>query len=504
MPCDQLQFDPANARKHPEPQLAQLRASLKSYGQRKPVVANRRTGTVEAGNGMLQAALSLGWSHLAAVYVDDDPATAVGFAIADNRIPEGAEWDTAALDALLRTCQTGDSELAAMFAKLAEEQKIIPAEPAPSVNGDGVDLLSEVADEDGLDLLFKAPFPYFGGKARVARAVWKRFGDVPNFIEPFFGSGAVLLNRPAPLGGVETVNDRDGLVANFWRALQAEPDEVTKWADWPVNENDLHARHAWLVARKDSLQTKLEGDPKFFEVKVAGWWVWGMACWIGSGFCSGQGPWRRVQDKDGQWVLANDAEPTKGAWRQLVHLSDAGLGVNRKLVHLGDAGRGVNRQRVHLSDAGRAGLGEQGLLAWMRALAERMGRVRVCCGDWTRVCGGKTGDALKHFFAAGQTCGIFLDPPYSAEAGRDATLYRQEDLAVAHAVREWAIEHGNDKRLRIALCGYEDEHKLPKGWKCLAWKTAGGFASQGKSGKNRGKANAFRERIWFSPHCMET
>jgi hypothetical protein len=26
----------------------------------------------------------------------------------------------------------------------------------------------------------KAPFPYMGGKSRIAREVWRRFGDVPN------------------------------------------------------------------------------------------------------------------------------------------------------------------------------------------------------------------------------------------------------------------------------------------------------------------------------------
>jgi hypothetical protein len=36
------------------------------------------------------------------------------------------------------------------------------------------------------------------------------------------------------------------------------------------------------------------------------------------------------------------------------------------------------------------GLGERGLLEWMRALAERVRRVRVCCDDWTSVCGGKS------------------------------------------------------------------------------------------------------------------
>ena len=42
----------------------------------------------------------------------------------------------------------------------------------------------------------KAPFPYFGGKSKVAGEVWRRFGDVPNYVEPFAGSTAVLLKRP--------------------------------------------------------------------------------------------------------------------------------------------------------------------------------------------------------------------------------------------------------------------------------------------------------------------
>lgn len=102
----------------------------------------------------------------------------------------------------------------------------------------------------------KAPFPYFGGKSRVAGMVWRRFGDVPNYVEPFFGSGAILLGRPyynATAGRftgkgwrTETVNDASVYLTNFWRAVSAEPERVAELADWPVSEIDLHARHAWL------------------------------------------------------------------------------------------------------------------------------------------------------------------------------------------------------------------------------------------------------------------
>src|SRR6202040_598276 len=103
--------------------------------------------------------------------------------------------------------------------------------------------------------------PWFGGKSRVADLVWERFGYVPNYVEPFFGSGAVLLARPhEPC--IETVNDLDCFVANFWRAVQQDPEAVAHWADSPVNEADLHARHQWL-ANREEFREKMKTDPDY-------------------------------------------------------------------------------------------------------------------------------------------------------------------------------------------------------------------------------------------------
>lgn len=93
----------------------------------------------------------------------------------------------------------------------------------------------------------KSPFPWFGGKSRAAEIIWNRFGEVPNYCEPFAGSLAVLLFRPTE-PGIETVNDLDRYVANFWRAVQSDPEAVAAHANWPVNEVDLEARHYWLVS----------------------------------------------------------------------------------------------------------------------------------------------------------------------------------------------------------------------------------------------------------------
>jgi len=65
-----------------------------------------------------------------------------------------------------------------------------------------------------------APFPYFGGKAKIAADVWTAIGQPAHYIEPFFGSGAVLLARPnyTATAHTETVCDKDGHLANGWRA----------------------------------------------------------------------------------------------------------------------------------------------------------------------------------------------------------------------------------------------------------------------------------------------
>ena len=105
----------------------------------------------------------------------------------------------------------------------------------------------------------KAPFPYFGGKSRVAHLVWKYLGQPKHYIEPFFGSGAVLLQRPDynPEQHVETVNDKDGFVCNVWRSLKFSPEKTAEWADWPVNHADLSARRLKLVKSEGYLLENL-------------------------------------------------------------------------------------------------------------------------------------------------------------------------------------------------------------------------------------------------------
>jgi len=192
----------------------------------------------------------------------------------------------------------------------------------------------------------------------------------------------------------------------------------------------------------------------------------------------------------------------RGVSRRLPHLRENGQGVSRKLPHL-DNERGVSRKRPISGTDSQGACGDyaQHVLNQIARLSDRLRRVRVTCGDWARVVTPSAASYTPSEIAA--TVGVFLDPPYSAEADRNMTCYATESGTVAHDVRAWCAAAGTDRRLRIALCGYEGEHdELQRlGWAVLGWKTKGGMANTTKQESAQGKLNEARERIWFSPAC---
>jgi len=294
----------------------------------------------------------------------------------------------------------------------------------------------------------KAPFPFFGGKSKVAPIVWKGLGKVTNYVEPFAGSLAVLLNNPEP-AKIETVNDIDCFITNFWRAVSKEPEAVAKWADEPVHEADLHAKHRWLTSpATDEFRIKMSTDPDYYDVKIAGWWVWGMGASI-----------------PGNW------------------LQQRGL---NSMPMLSSAGGGVHGLTQEIPE-------------WFKKLQERLRRVRVCCGDWAKVLTPAVTHKNKGLIPKDIT-GVFLDPPYDLK-GRVKKVYQQDEDIFSQVCR-WAIENGDNPRMRIVLCGYDGDHGIPDTWETYSWTTNGGMANQAL-GDSRGKDNKATERIWFSPHCLK-
>lgn len=370
----------------------------------------------------------------------------------------------------------------------------------------------------------KSPYPYFGGKSRAAELIWSRLGtDITNYVEPFLGSAAVWLGRPSGLTCDAVVNDLDGNVANFWRSMKMYPEQVANAANNPINEADLHARHLWLITNLPKLTPRLMADPEYCEPRTAGWWAWGIASWIGGGFCNGEGPWGALVDEEGVPYLGKLSDGP-GVSKPIPMPSGGNRGVHRKMPQVGASG--VNQDLVDL-DGARAGVARPmpsltsnlgvnanipggvpyqvpqipgsvgvnarglgptdssrlaGLMSWFERLQEAFRMVTVVCGDWSRICTVST-------MTRSGVCGVILDPPYS----QTDAVYAHDSSTVAHDVRKWCVENGANPLIRIAMCGHEGEHHELEdhGWAVTTWNKAGGY--QGSDD---------RERIWFSPHCL--
>jgi len=129
------------------------------------------------------------------------------------------------------------------------------------------------------------------------------------------------------------------------------------------------------------------------------------------------------------------------------------------------------------------------------ALSERLRFVKVCCGDWSCVCGG-------NWQAENPPCGIFFDPPYGSKL-RKGKVYEYDCSMVSTGVEKYVLGIGENKNIRIVVCGYEGEYEklIQGGWRVIPWKAGGGY----RSGTHKYKDplhNRLKERLFLSPHCL--
>ena len=72
----------------------------------------------------------------------------------------------------------------------------------------------------------KSVLKYPGAKNRLANWICSFIPDHEVYCEPFFGSGAVFFNKPK--AKIETVNDLDGKVINYFRVIREHPAELAR------------------------------------------------------------------------------------------------------------------------------------------------------------------------------------------------------------------------------------------------------------------------------------
>lgn len=118
---------------------------------------------------------------------------------------------------------------------------------------------------------------YYGGKWKLASWVISHFPPHLNYVEPCGGAASVLLQKPrSPL---ETYNDLDGNVVNFFRVLRDRPDELirkirlTPWAraEYELSlepcEDEVERARRFFVSSKQSINGATDG-------KSANWQYW--------------------------------------------------------------------------------------------------------------------------------------------------------------------------------------------------------------------------------------
>jgi hypothetical protein len=89
--------------------------SLKEYGQQKPIVVQKSTMLIVAGNHVWHAAHQLGWGKIAMSIEDLDEQQALGYLIADNRASDLADYDRNKLQAGLKKLAEGPGLSAALW-----------------------------------------------------------------------------------------------------------------------------------------------------------------------------------------------------------------------------------------------------------------------------------------------------------------------------------------------------------------------------------------------------
>lgn len=294
--------------------------------------------------------------------------------------------------------------------------------------------------------LLRAPFPYFGKKTNIALEVWQRLRGCDQYIEPFFGSGAVLFASPTQHKS-EIVNDLDGMLVNVWRSLQLSPEKVAEVVWFPKSELEVAMRHQYILERRPSVVKMLQTGLESHDPVLAGHWIYEACSTIGD-----------VVHREAPQSPCISYTASQGIFR---------LGFQEP------------------SD----------VTAWFQAFQKRLRRVNIGIGSWERV-------VAPSILINAPTTAIFLDPPYAPD-GR-VSVYNQDDGSVFFDVVRWGLEQGVKSNLKIAICGYEwdgDSVFREHGWQTLEWKTAGGYGNH--SPDNRGAMNASRERVWFSPGCAQ-
>lgn len=98
----------------------------------------------------------------------------------------------------------------------------------------------------------KPPITYFGGKITLAPSIVPLLPAHEHYVEPYGGSLAVLLAKQQ--SAMETVNDLDGDLMNFWRVLRERPADLARACALTPHSRAEHAAAYTLIDHADEVE----------------------------------------------------------------------------------------------------------------------------------------------------------------------------------------------------------------------------------------------------------
>lgn len=96
----------------------------------------------------------------------------------------------------------------------------------------------------------RAIMKYPGSKWSIAKWIIDFFPAHHSYLEPFFGSGAVLFNKSR--SNIETINDLDGNVVNLFEWIKRDPEKLAHEIYWTPYSRKVYER-AFVLTPEDSL-----------------------------------------------------------------------------------------------------------------------------------------------------------------------------------------------------------------------------------------------------------
>jgi DNA modification methylase len=263
---------PRNYRAHPVQQVAAIAESLRLHGQYRNVVVQASTGYILAGHGVVEAARSLGWTKVQAVFLEVDDAQALRLLVDDNELPRLALDDSALLANILGDLVQLDLPPLA-YAPEEIEALLAAALPPPVLTEDDPpEPQAEAVSRTG-DLWLLGDHRLLAGDCTVAADVEKLVGGGERasmcWTDPPYGVNYQNHGHPSWGKHEPIANDNlddEGMATLWGKALTlaatvctgdlyvaAPPGPPMTILDDTVRDRTPYERHQWLVWVKNSL-----------------------------------------------------------------------------------------------------------------------------------------------------------------------------------------------------------------------------------------------------------